>query len=302
MTTIAVREASSSLGVSERTLYRMLEAGDIAGVRVGRQWRIPEDAMRSLAWKDLPPPPGLASVVEAAIASVEADLAQYGFARAYTEADLADQLAAELRRRLPPNSAEVHRELSTAGEFPRDRPDISIIAPMPPFSDRRGSRAYWSAELKWITSKGRLKGVLPDSPVYRPLLNEVQEQFKRLASRKRLGLLGGGAVIAADAFDWRRLVPEGDRVAVVSERARWFRENLTVPGSGIRVLYLPVLFPEHRVDVPNEAESDVRAPRVKGSLRGAAVPFVRRWPDQNEDWSTAADAAASEDWANKNRL
>ena len=38
-------EISEALRVSVRTVYNLLEAGALRGVRVGRAWRVPESAL-----------------------------------------------------------------------------------------------------------------------------------------------------------------------------------------------------------------------------------------------------------------
>ena len=38
---ITVREAADFLRISARTVYRLIESGQIGAVRIGKQWRIP---------------------------------------------------------------------------------------------------------------------------------------------------------------------------------------------------------------------------------------------------------------------
>ena len=38
---ITVREAANYLRISARTVYRLIESGQIGAVRIGKQWRIP---------------------------------------------------------------------------------------------------------------------------------------------------------------------------------------------------------------------------------------------------------------------
>ena len=38
---ITVREAASYLRISARTVYRLIESGQLGAVRIGKQWRIP---------------------------------------------------------------------------------------------------------------------------------------------------------------------------------------------------------------------------------------------------------------------
>ena len=39
---VTVREAANYLRISARTVYRLIESGQIGAVRIGKQWRIPE--------------------------------------------------------------------------------------------------------------------------------------------------------------------------------------------------------------------------------------------------------------------
>ena len=38
---VTVREAANYLRISARTVYRLIESGQIGAVRIGKQWRIP---------------------------------------------------------------------------------------------------------------------------------------------------------------------------------------------------------------------------------------------------------------------
>ena len=38
---VTVREAAGYLRISARTVYRLIESGQIGAVRIGKQWRIP---------------------------------------------------------------------------------------------------------------------------------------------------------------------------------------------------------------------------------------------------------------------
>ena len=38
---VNVREAADFLRISERTVYRLIESGQMGAVRIGKQWRIP---------------------------------------------------------------------------------------------------------------------------------------------------------------------------------------------------------------------------------------------------------------------
>ena len=43
-----ITETASMLRVSENTIYRMARRGELAGSKVGRQWRFSEDSIQSL--------------------------------------------------------------------------------------------------------------------------------------------------------------------------------------------------------------------------------------------------------------
>lgn len=45
---LTVAEVAEFLRVSERTIYNLLEAGDLRGVRIGRSWRIPREALEEI--------------------------------------------------------------------------------------------------------------------------------------------------------------------------------------------------------------------------------------------------------------
>ena len=38
---VTVREAANFLRISARTVYRLIESGEMGAVRIGKQWRIP---------------------------------------------------------------------------------------------------------------------------------------------------------------------------------------------------------------------------------------------------------------------
>ena len=38
---VTVREAANFLRISSRTVYRLIESGQLGAVRIGKQWRIP---------------------------------------------------------------------------------------------------------------------------------------------------------------------------------------------------------------------------------------------------------------------
>jgi excisionase family DNA binding protein len=42
---IKVSEVAARLGVNPKTVYRMLETGQLRGVRAGRLWRVPVEAL-----------------------------------------------------------------------------------------------------------------------------------------------------------------------------------------------------------------------------------------------------------------
>jgi excisionase family DNA binding protein len=50
---ITVREAANYLRISARTVYRLIESGQIGAVRIGKQWRIPA---ADLPGRDQPTP------------------------------------------------------------------------------------------------------------------------------------------------------------------------------------------------------------------------------------------------------
>lgn len=45
---LTVAEVAEILRVSERTIYNLLEAGNLRGVRIGRSWRIEKEALAEL--------------------------------------------------------------------------------------------------------------------------------------------------------------------------------------------------------------------------------------------------------------
>ncbi len=46
---ITVREAADFLRISARTVYRLIESGQIGAVRIGKQWRIPASDLPGVA-------------------------------------------------------------------------------------------------------------------------------------------------------------------------------------------------------------------------------------------------------------
>jgi excisionase family DNA binding protein len=62
---VTVREAANFLRISARTVYRLIESGQITAVRIGKQWRIP---MNDLPGRDIigsPPEPTTEETVNA---------------------------------------------------------------------------------------------------------------------------------------------------------------------------------------------------------------------------------------------
>ncbi len=47
------REAAEFLRISLRTLYRLLQQGDVEGTKVGGQWRIPRDELESYVRREI---------------------------------------------------------------------------------------------------------------------------------------------------------------------------------------------------------------------------------------------------------
>lgn len=58
---ITVREAANYLRISARTVYRLIESGQLGAVRIGKQWRIPSGDL----------PGSSASAIDAAPARAE---------------------------------------------------------------------------------------------------------------------------------------------------------------------------------------------------------------------------------------
>ncbi|MCP4005419.1 MAG: helix-turn-helix domain-containing protein [bacterium] len=50
---ITVREAADFLRISARTVYRLIESGQIGAVRIGKQWRIPSSDLPGVALGEL---------------------------------------------------------------------------------------------------------------------------------------------------------------------------------------------------------------------------------------------------------
>jgi excisionase family DNA binding protein len=79
---LTTRDLQELIRVDKSTIYRMAEAGRLPAVKVGRQWRFPEEAVLSWLGAVAPPggeavnaAPGLADLVPAALAQSVADLA-----------------------------------------------------------------------------------------------------------------------------------------------------------------------------------------------------------------------------------
>lgn len=54
---LTTAEAAARLKLHEKTIRRMIGRGELSAVRVARRWRIPEDALPSVApARPLPPP------------------------------------------------------------------------------------------------------------------------------------------------------------------------------------------------------------------------------------------------------
>lgn len=82
MSYLTTRDLQELIRVDKSTIYRMAEAGRLPAVKVGRQWRFPEDAVMSWLGAAEPPrgetihvSPGLAEVVAGDLAQAIADLA-----------------------------------------------------------------------------------------------------------------------------------------------------------------------------------------------------------------------------------
>lgn len=82
MTYLTTRDLQELIRVDKSTIYRMAEAGRLPAVKVGRQWRFPEEAVLSWLGAAAPPAgetvhaaPGLADLVPVALAQSVADLA-----------------------------------------------------------------------------------------------------------------------------------------------------------------------------------------------------------------------------------
>ena len=82
MAYLTTRDLQDLIRVDKSTIYRMAEAGRLPAIKVGRQWRFPEDAVMTWLGAAQPPQgeamhatPGLADLVSAPVAQSLADLA-----------------------------------------------------------------------------------------------------------------------------------------------------------------------------------------------------------------------------------
>jgi excisionase family DNA binding protein len=289
---LKVDEAAGRLRLSPRTVYRMLERGALPGRRVGGAWRVPLSALPAAAEPRVEGLPGpLRALIDRQVDLLLRRVLEVGFAGYFGEADLAADLASRLRGALSAEDGEVFVGLSVAGGAARAAPGVSVLPPQATWSDRRGMAALYSAEFAYFsyrTSAYRMR-----NRWFRQLLEETASRFDRLAERRRDSLLGGGAFIWVDAFDWLERAAPAEREQVVAERAKWFRDRFARPGSEIRAEYLPLRHPEFAVSLPNPVGDGDGAP----SLFGAARPFIRRVPAADEDWDEAVARSIAADYA-----
>jgi hypothetical protein len=216
------------------------------------------------------------------------------FRRFFTEDALLLAHQNELRAALDPELYEVHAKLAVAGSGTREFPDLSVIHRLPARVERRGVPAVYSAEYKFFSYRGTAGGFRLTDRLFGELVKDVRRQFARLAERRRRGMLGGGVVIWVDAFDWLGRF-QGDVREVIQERSRWLDEELSRDaGTRMRFEYVPVCAPELRLSLGGPLRPS--AGRSPGSLRGAAVPFIRRWPTPDEDWDEAIAEAVAEEY------
>ena len=82
MAYLTTRDLQDLIRVDKSTIYRMAEAGRLPAIKVGRQWRFPEDAVMTWLGAAQPPQgeamhttPGLADLVSAPVAQAIANLA-----------------------------------------------------------------------------------------------------------------------------------------------------------------------------------------------------------------------------------
>lgn len=55
---LTVREVAEALRVHQRTAYRLISEGDIKAIKIGSQWRVPEEALLEYiesGWRDSVP-------------------------------------------------------------------------------------------------------------------------------------------------------------------------------------------------------------------------------------------------------
>lgn len=255
MSLFSVEEVASQLRLHPRTVYRLLESGRLRGRRVGRQWRVEAEALRQMTGQ-----PGIACdldeetgrLLDEAIDQTIERILSDDFAHSVTESDVAADHRKDLQEKLDPGQFEVHLDLAVGGTTgkTREKPDVSVIPRLGPQDDRRGTEALYSAEVTFFTYRGPLGYRLTDKQ-FVLLLEEMERQFKRLAERIEAGLLAAGWLVWVDAFDWMERLPQVRRIEVIQEREKWVQETFDKPGCRVRVDYLPVWFPDHRVSLSN---------------------------------------------------
>jgi excisionase family DNA binding protein len=59
---LTVAEVAALMRVSKMTVYRLVHAGDLTAVRVGRSFRVPEQAVHEYLREAVPPPEGASRV------------------------------------------------------------------------------------------------------------------------------------------------------------------------------------------------------------------------------------------------
>jgi excisionase family DNA binding protein len=302
MNDLSVAEAADRLRVSRRTVYRLLESGALDATRVGKLWRIPVTAVLGPdgGWQAERRP----EVEEAAATAIDVVLeraAREQFSRYFTEADVVADLASELRSRVLPSVAEIHQCLDTAGSPRNCFPDLSVIQPLEGLTDRRGSVAYHSMEIKYFGRDGDVGPYRLGVKSFDAVVGLMETQFDQLVERIRSGLLGSAALVWIDPFDWRRQVALPEQRQVIRDRAEWVRSRFASPDSRVRLDYLPLLHEEHRVTLLNGLPAPEQPVRKRGLLRGAAVPHIRRRPSPEDDWDAMVSESAAEDWRRKHQ-
>ncbi|MEN8006584.1 MAG: helix-turn-helix domain-containing protein [Candidatus Krumholzibacteriota bacterium] len=61
---LTLQQAAEMLQISERTIQRMLKAGEIPGTRIGGQWRFDRDQLRSMVRGEWRPQPDQVALAE----------------------------------------------------------------------------------------------------------------------------------------------------------------------------------------------------------------------------------------------